>query len=249
MTAYYNEFDPFAASRLRELIAAGHIAPGEVDERPIQKVDPDDLKGFCQVHLFGGVGGWSLAFRLAGIPDDYPAWSGSCPCQPYSHGGRNLGNADPRNLWPEMRRLVRERRPVTILGEQVDGAIAHGWLDGVFDDLEGMQYACGAHVLPACCVGAPQVRQRIWWVADLERERQPRPRARRDAVHPTPDPFGEAGGLLDAVREGTLPYVCGRHDGVSDGVGLMRGFGNAIVPQLAAEFITAYLELTEGATA
>jgi intein/homing endonuclease len=82
MSAYYNEFDPFAAAWLRELIAAGHIAPGDVDERSIVDVQPEDLKGYDQVHFFAGIGGWSLAARLAGIPDDYPLWSGSCPCFP-----------------------------------------------------------------------------------------------------------------------------------------------------------------------
>lgn len=46
MTAYYNEFDPAAAAWLRELIKAGHIAPGVVDERSIEDVLPSDLQGF-----------------------------------------------------------------------------------------------------------------------------------------------------------------------------------------------------------
>ena len=60
MTAYYNEFDPYAAQWLRNLIAAGHIAPGVVDERSIEEVSADDLKGFTQAHFFAGIGGWSL---------------------------------------------------------------------------------------------------------------------------------------------------------------------------------------------
>ncbi|MFC2858988.1 hypothetical protein [Citrobacter farmeri] len=50
--AYYNEIDPFAAQWLRNLIAGGHIAPGEVDERSIEDVIPDDLRGFTQCHFF-----------------------------------------------------------------------------------------------------------------------------------------------------------------------------------------------------
>lgn len=69
MTAYYNEIDPFAAQWLRELIAAGLIAPGEVDERSIEDVRPDDLNGFVQCHFFAGIGIWSLALRMAGWPD------------------------------------------------------------------------------------------------------------------------------------------------------------------------------------
>ena len=82
MPAYYNEIDPHAAQWLRNLIAAGHIAPGDVDERSIVEVQPDDLRGYQQCHFFAGIGGWSLALRLAGWPDHRPVWSGSCPCFP-----------------------------------------------------------------------------------------------------------------------------------------------------------------------
>lgn len=46
MSAYYNEIEPFAAAWLRNLIAAGHIAPGDVDERSIEDVRPDDLRAY-----------------------------------------------------------------------------------------------------------------------------------------------------------------------------------------------------------
>lgn len=69
-TAYYNEHDPFAAAWLRELIANNLIAPGEVDERDIQDVTPNDLRPFRQVHLFAGIGIWSAALRGAGWRDD-----------------------------------------------------------------------------------------------------------------------------------------------------------------------------------
>jgi len=51
LPAYYSEIDPFAAAWLRELIKAGHIAPGDVDERSIVEVRPDDLTGYTQVRL------------------------------------------------------------------------------------------------------------------------------------------------------------------------------------------------------
>ena len=164
--AYYNEIDPFAAQWLRNLIAAGHITPGEVDERSIANVQPDDLRGFTQCHFFAGVGGWSYALRLAGWPDDQPVWTGSCPCQPFSLAGKQAGTADERHLWPEWFRLIRECRPGTIFGEQVASAIGHGWLDLVSNDLETEGYACGPIVLPAGSVGAFHIRQRLWFVAD-----------------------------------------------------------------------------------
>lgn len=61
MPAYYNEIDPKAAQWLRNLIAAGLIAVGEVDNRSIVDVHADDVRGFDQVHLFAGIGVWSYA--------------------------------------------------------------------------------------------------------------------------------------------------------------------------------------------
>lgn len=87
IAAYYNEHDPHAAEWLRELIKEGLIAPGEVDERDIERVAPDDVRGFTQCHFFAGIGVWSYALRLAGWPDDRPVWTGSCPCQPFSDAG------------------------------------------------------------------------------------------------------------------------------------------------------------------
>jgi DNA (cytosine-5)-methyltransferase 1 len=163
---YFSEFDPHAAAWLRELIREGQLPPGEVDERDIREVRADDLRGFTQCHFFAGIGGWCEGLRLAGWPDERPVWTGSCPCQPFSSAGKGLGDADPRNLWPEFFRLIRECRPECVIGEQVEGAIGHGWLDGVQADLEGEGYAVGSVVLGAHSVGADHKRQRLYWVAD-----------------------------------------------------------------------------------
>ena len=167
---YYNEIDPFAAQWLRELINARAIAPGEVDERSIADVDPDDLAGFCQCHFFAGIGVWSYALRLAGWPDDRPVWTGSCPCQPFSSAGKGVGFADERHLWREFFRLIRERRPATVFGEQVASKDGLAWLDLVQADLEGAGYACGALDTCAAGVGAPHIRQRLYWVAITSNE-------------------------------------------------------------------------------
>lgn len=170
MSSYYNEIDPYAAQWLRNLIAAGHIAPGDVDERSITDVRPDDLAGYTQCHFFAGIGGWSYALRLAGWPDDRPVWTGSCPCQPFSAAGKGEGFNDDRHLWPAFFRLIRECRPDSVFGEQVASNLA--WLDLVSGDLEGEGYAVGSAILGAHSIGAPHIRQRLYWVADAGSERR-----------------------------------------------------------------------------
>lgn len=167
--AYYNEFDPYAAEWLENLIRAKEIADGEIDTRDIREVKADELKGFDQHHFFAGIGGWSFALRLANWPDSRPVWTGSCPCQPFSTAGKQQGTDDDRHLWPAWFELISECRPPVVFGEQVASAIRHGWIDAVYDDLEKEGYACGAAVLPACGVGAPHLRQRLWFVADADR--------------------------------------------------------------------------------
>ena len=166
MAAYYNEIDPYAAQWLRNLIAEGLIATGDVDERDIRYVSGDDLRGYAQCHFFAGIGGWSLALRMARWPDDRPIWTGSCPCQPFSNAGRRRCTEDDRHLWPEFRRLIEECRPPAVLGEQVASPDGRTWLAAVRTDLEALGYAVGAADLCAAGIGAPHIRQRLWFVAE-----------------------------------------------------------------------------------
>ncbi len=169
--AYYSENDPYAAQFLRNLMAKGLIPKGVVDERSIADVQPDDLIGFGQCHFFAGIAGWALAARLAGWPDDRELWTGSAPCQPFSVAGKGKAQDDDRHLWPHFLRLIRARRPAVVVGEQVAAAVGKDWLDGVFTDLEGIGYACGAAVVPACAVDAPHRRDRLWFMAHAGSQR------------------------------------------------------------------------------
>lgn len=318
---YYNEFDPKAAQWLRNLIAAGLIPPGDVDERSITEVKADDLKGYTQCHFFAGIGGWSYALQLAGWPADRPVWTGSCPCQPFSTAGNRKGKQDERHLWPVWLELIRECRPPVVFGEQVASAVAHGWLDDVYQGLENEGYACGSAVLPACGVGAPHKRDRLFFVANAEREQTYQKQHRssedeRERITDMPggcgvDNFkssladacnngcdqgrcsipatgsngaiGNGGAMADAINTRSQGHAGNEQDGhepgrlnakqdgsawesviwidcpdgkqrlvepsirllangVSNRVGKLRGYGNAIVPQVAAEFIAAFDE-------
>ena len=169
---YYNEFDPKAAEWLRELIRGGHIPAGDVDERSIVEVRPADLVGYAQCHFFAGIGGWSLALHLAGWPDDRPVWTGSCPCQPFSCAGKQMGRADPRHLWPSFRRLINRCQPPVVIGEQVASAAGRLWLAGVRANLETMGYAVRASDLCSAGVGSPNIRQRLYWMANAFEQRR-----------------------------------------------------------------------------
>jgi len=166
MSAYYNEFDPFAAAWLRELIKDGLIADGVVDERSITEVQPEELREFTQCHFFAGIGGWSAAARSARWSDDRPMWTGSPPCQPFSVAGNRKGKDDLRHLWPVFFNLIRECRPSVVFGEQVASAIRHGWFCDLQTDLEAEGYASAMAVLPACGVNAPHKRDRLFYVAE-----------------------------------------------------------------------------------
>lgn len=201
LPVYYNEWNSYAADWLRNLIAHGLIPPGDIDERDIREVQADDVRGYRQAHFFAGQAGWPEALRLAGW-GDRPVWTGSCPCQPFSAAGRGKAGADARHLWPAWLRLIRECRPHTVLGEQVEAAIGHGWLDRVFANLEAEDYACGAAVLGAHSVGAPHIRQRLFWgagrLADYDGDGWHEGAETIRGRQPIPAGRGEARGLADS---------------------------------------------------
>ena len=227
MSAYYNEIDPYAAQWLRNLIAAGHIASGVVDERSIEDVIPDELREFTQCHFFAGIGVWSLALRNAGWPDDRPVWTGSCPCQPFSAAGQGGGFTDERHLWPHFFHLIEQCRPAAIFGEQVASRDANPWIDLVQDDLEGLGYRVGAVPFPSAGVGAPHIRDRLYWVAHTADQRQHGRRPSqagygRDTARQQSERFCDAGGL-DHTHNSGLEGLGGGYQGpIGHGQGSVR---------------------------
>ncbi|QEM42155.1 cytosine methylase [Klebsiella phage Soft] len=296
---YFNEWDPKTAAWLRELIRRGHLPDGIVDERSITEVAPEDLKGFAQHHFFAGIGGWPLALKLAGWPAYAPVCTGSPPCQPFSVAGKRGGRDDSRHLAPAFLDLIAELRPPAVFGEQVSAAIKELWLDALFVELEDEGYACGSAVLPACSVGAPHKRDRLFFgaidLADLvsdglERRLRGWADPERKIVSGPTGCGGAAGYLPNAADStglagvegaaiGELPeghgevYACTRlpdqdhgawsnadwllcrdgnfrpvesgtfplANGVPARVVRLRGYGNAIVPQVAAQFIRNFM--------
>jgi DNA (cytosine-5)-methyltransferase 1 len=249
--AYYNEIDPYAAQWLRNLIAGGHIAPGDVDERSIVDVHPGDLSGYTQCHFFAGLGGWQLGLRIAGWPDDRPVWTGSCPCQPFSQQGARKGFDDHRHLWPHLSRLIGAERPPVFFGEQVTASAE--WLDAVRSDLGSMVYDVGVIPVEAASAGAFHLRDRFWIVADTarpggrrgpalaERGRQ-EPRGSGSPLCLIPRPIAGRGSSPLRVSDVLCPSY-----GVPGRVAQLRAFGNAIVPQVAAEVIGAFLDIERAA--
>lgn len=214
--ALYNENEPYAVEWLRNLSRAGHIAAGDVDPRDVRELRPDDVRGQRQVHFFAGLGGWSYALRLARWPDTLPVWTGSCPCQPFSQSGLKKGFEDERHLWPTWFSLIEKCRPAVIFGEQIAGPDGLKWLDLVFSDLEGAGYAVGAADTCAAGVGAPHIRQRLYFVAytakvgrgqgspDLGRlaPRSDARNARARSEHAgEPRELGDAGGKRSSLRQ------------------------------------------------
>ena len=163
---YYNDNDPYVAQWLRNLIDAGSLPLGDVDTRSILEVSADDVRGYEQCHFFAGIGGWLLALAWAGWRG--PVWTGSCPCQPLSSAGKRKGDADERHFWPAFQQLIAKCRPPVVFGEQVASKDGREWLSAVRTDLEPVGYACGAADLSAAGVGAPHIRQRLYWVENAD---------------------------------------------------------------------------------
>ena len=252
MTAYYNEIDPVAAEWLRNLISKDLIAPGDVDERDIKDVKPNELFRYTQCHFFAGIGIWSLALRARGWPDDRPVWTGSAPCQPHSGAAseRAKGFADERDLFPVWFDKIENQQPIIVLGEQVDDSAA--WISRTQDFFKRTGYAFGAVDFPACAAGAPIERMRTYFVAFSNcsgQRQQSWPLTMAPEYMAIERPSGSSfygdhreTGELGRIRR-VKPGLRLLADGYPGRVAELRAFGNAINGEAAKSFIGAVMNI------
>lgn len=159
--------------------------------------------------------------------------SGGFPCQPFSCAGKRKGKEDDRYLWPEMFRVIQEARPTWVIGENVANIVNMGLQDAL-SDLESGGFEVQIFNMPACGVGAPHERQRIWILAHSESARQHNNifRGRNHLCKSQKNLWGE-------FSPGSLRMA----NGVSSRVDRIRGLGNAIVPQVAYEIFKAIVNI------
>jgi DNA (cytosine-5)-methyltransferase 1 len=165
--------------------------------------------------------------------------SGGFPCQPFSAAGKRLGADDPRNMWPETARILREVEPRRAFLENVPGLLSSGYFGTVLGDLADMGYRVAWGVLGASTVGARHHRRRLWILADASQGRH-KPDATQDggAVRHAAQGSATAGGWYPEPGVGRVV------DGVASRMDRSRiaALGNGQVPICAA---VAYLLLCE----
>ena len=121
-------------------------------------------KNFPGVPVYGDVKELNHDKLKADGIDQIDIITGGYPCQPFSVAGRKKGEEDPRHVWPEMFRLIRELRPTWVIGENVGGHIKLG-LDSVLENLESEGYSARTFSISASSIGANHKRERVWIVA------------------------------------------------------------------------------------
>ena len=123
-------------------------------------------KNFPGVPIYGDVKELNYDKLKADGIDQIDIITGGYPCQPFSVAGRKKGEDDPRHVWPEMFRLIKELRPTWVIGENVGGHIKLG-LDTVLENLESEGYSARTFSISAISIGANHKRERVWIIANL----------------------------------------------------------------------------------
>ena len=213
--------------------------------------------------------------------------TGGFPCQPFSSIGKRRGKDDDRYLWPQMLRVIHEIRPRWVVCENVAGILTmlqpgigvemgsendifgenhilrseqRYTIDEICEDIENEGYTVQAFVIPACAVGAPHRRDRVWIIArevasdancELLQDRNNETHAKREVEGlATKSSYIRKCGK----KFPTQSFVCGGDDGIPerlDGISVSKwieestkSLGNAWVPKVAYE-IFRVIELIE----
>lgn len=176
--------------------------------------------------------------------------TGGYPCQPFSTAGKRRGADDPRHLWPEMFRVIRQARPTWIVCENVAGHVSMG-LDAVLSDMENAGYSGQPIIIPACAKDAPHERKRVWIIfhadsvdaSGIERpSRQDFQIEKREITESQQAGFNRFVKLESRAitpRPATYTGALRELDGIPHRVDRLKALGNAIVPQVAYEIMRA----------
>jgi DNA (cytosine-5)-methyltransferase 1 len=193
-----------------------------------------DIRELTAEALADAIGVWEL--QSEGRESDERGRIGYCgidvicggfPCQDISIAGKGAGIEGERSgLWSEYARIIGEVRPRYVIVENV-AALLHRGIERVLGDLATLGYDAEWHCIPACAVGAPHRRDRIWIVADPKQQRLER----------------RAGCGLSRSWGASIELACGNWwfsepdvgrvaHGVPARVDRLRSLGNAVVPQI-----------------
>jgi len=187
---------------------------------------------------------------------------GGFPCQPFSVAGQQKGKEDDRHLWPEMLRIIKESRPTWVIGENVAGFIKMA-LDDVLLDLETEGYTTQPFVIPACAVGGPHRRDRVWIIGysehngwhgsengqgntkgnDSDQARSQKAIELKGSSCSRGDDANFVRREFEPIGIPTESHVRHRDDGLSENVARLKALGNAVVPQIPELIGCAILEV------
>lgn len=206
------------------------------------------------------------------------------PCQPFSCSGARKGAEDDRYLWPEVLRVIGEIRPTWFIGENVAGITSmvlpgdeievgsytdttgesyqetemhqQFIVDRICDDLESIGYTVQPVIIPACAVGAPHRRDRIWFIANTDCELladwdgQRTERWDKQDITTKSFSFSTCWGKFPSQSP-----VCGGDDGIPkqlSGITVsrwikesMKSYGNSMVPQVVYQIFKCINEIKE----
>lgn len=177
--------------------------------------------------------------------------SGGFPCQPFSVAGKRRGENDDRYLWPEMLRIIKDIRPVWVVGENVPNILNMG-IEKCVSDLESIGYKGGVIVFPAVSVGCRFKGERVFIISssDCERRRGVDKESKKEPERKYQEVLKSWTARQDNLQmdmEGFFTDTSRRiernDDGLSEGVDRLKSIGNAVVPQHAYPIFKAIYDI------